>query len=835
MRPTEQTTIIKYFHPHWFSDELGWSGTTYEAAKKFCESIEIEENLGDTLHLCPLEAYCPNGPIDYKPLYFQMDAYEGEQWAPISDEDQQWVMIGTEGGLHTCVVNPPELSVDTLSPMVKKHIMCCQPGQSNVVAGNENSSPETADDAMASVNQLDELFYTVSSAYRPIWYDRTTGWQGQTYQEALTWCDAYNNYIPCPFEVYCPNQKSLMAGKLDQEGESWAPVINQENEWVQVGTGGVCQLYSERYGTKPDWGVTGANNEAITRHIMCCRAHALPHDEVPQQQSDEYVIKATNPPLRPPTDAIEQHDEESEFNLEMLEVSLTQHYNPIWFDRETGWKGQTYQEARDFCQKLNDYIPCPFVVYCPGDGTKVLGGRKDGGESWAAVIDANNEWVQVGAGGECNLYSATEGETPAWGLTGENNEEITRHIMCCQYPKDLVEESNVESDTGTVEEESVTETGTVDEESVTETGTVEEESVTETGTVEEESVTETAVIDDEETNTATESNVESDTGTVEEESVTETAAIVDEETNAEEPEPGDTAQNEQSSAMTMLEIVTQNTFHPEWFDSILGWLGGTYDQARAYCESLPQPNNGHWYLCPRQAYCPNGPREDEPLYLQKDAFEGIQWAPISDKQNGWVMVGKMSQQQPHTCEEYFQINHHDPPWGLDGSSTDMKQHILCCNAPSGIYMSKGDEGDSMLPTSSGHSSKPNHDESALLGTFTPRWFGAADGWNSGSHDDAIAFCEQHDGVHGKKMELCPYAAYCAEGPGTKPIGGHNIDFSEEGQQWAPLYGQENHWVSISGEETCVSHWEVNGEEPSWGLDASNPDVKKHVLCCSPIQ
>ena len=766
MRPTQQTTIVKLFHPHWFSDNEGWSGTTYEDATHFCGSIRIESNPDQPLHMCPLQAYCPNGPIDYKPLYFQMSAYEGEQWAPIGDNNHHWVMIGTEG-YPTCVVNPLQLSVDMLPPMVKKHIMCCQGSSQSSVAGDANSTPETADDAIASANQLEQLFYTVSSAYRPIWYDRSTGWLGQTYQEAETWCDSYNSYIPCPFEVYCPNQKSLMSGILDQEGESWAPVVNQENEWVQVGTGGVCQLYSDRYGTKPDWGVSGANNEAITRHIMCCRAHALQHDEVPQQQSDQYVVKATSPPPPLPT-AIQQNDEESELNFEMLELSLTQHYNPTWFSRDTGWLGQTYQESKDFCNKLNGYIPCPFIVYCPGDGKQVFGGRKDEGESWAAVIDADNEWVQVGAGGECNLYSASEGENPGWGFTGDNNEEVTRHIMCCQYhAEDGGEESNVESDSGTVEEESAT----------------------------------------------------------------ETSVINTDETNVEEPQSGNAAQNEQTSQMTMLEIATQGTFHPEWFDSRLGWLGGTYDEAKAFCGSLPQANGGHWYLCPGDAFCPNGPRENEPLYLQNDAFEGIQWAPISNEHNGWIMVGKMSQQQPHTCEEYFQINHHDPLWGLDGSSTDMKQHILCCNTPSGIYMSDGDEGDNIQ----GKPSKPNHDESILLAAFTPRWFGVADGWNSGSHDDAIAFCEQHDGIHGKEMELCPYAAYCAEGPGTQPIGGHQIDLNGKGQQWAPLFGLENHWVSISSLHTCMSHWEVNGEEPSWGLDASNPDVKKHVLCCSPIQ
>ena len=788
-----QSVLINNFRPHWFSDAQGWSGTSYEDAKRFCEYIKVAKDQEDTLHLCPLEVYCPHGQLHDKPLYYEMDAYDSEQWAPISGENERWVMIGNKEH-HTCALSSPQVSVDTLSPTVKKHIMCCQGPSDSNVAGNENSSPETADDAIASANQLKQLFHDVTAAYRPVTYDRSTGWQGRTYQEAVTYCDSYHNYIPCPYEVYCPDQKHLMAGISGEEGESWAPVVNQENEWVQVGTGDVCELYSERYGSKPDWGVSGENSEAITRHIMCCRAHALQDGEEPQHQHDE------NPPLPPPTAAIEQHDKNSdldseilesdkaeelgfddgdfggidELDFDLLEVKLTQHFNPTWFDRETGWRGQTYEESTEFCNKIDGYIPCPHYVYCPGDGKKVLGGRKEEGESWAAVVDGFNEWVQVGAGGECNLYSANEGETPGWGLTGDNNEEITRHIMCCKHQQD-----------------------------------------------------------------GDESNVESDTETVEEESVAETAEIDDEGTNAEEPESSTMAQNEnESSSMSILEITTQNTFHPEWFDSRLGWYGGTYDEGKAFCESLPQANNGHWYLCPSQAYCPNGPRDKEPLYLQKDAFEGIQWAPISDKQNGWIMVGKMSQQLPHTCEEYFQINHHDPLWGLDGSSTDMKQHILCCNTPSGIYLSKGDEEDNIVPTNAGNPNKPNHDESALLGRFTPRWFSVTDGWNSGSHDDAIAFCEQHDGIHhnGKKMELCPYVAYCPEGPGTQPIdiGGH-VDVNKEGQQWAPLFGQANHWVSISGEKACLAHLEVNGAEPSWGLDASNPDVKKHVLCCSPNQ
>lgn len=45
--------------------------------------------------------------------------------------------------------------------------------------------------------------------------------------------------------------------------------------------------------------------------------------------------------------------------------------------------------------------------YCPGGRGKLLDGIKEDGESWAAVIDKANDWVQVGTGGTCNLYSET--------------------------------------------------------------------------------------------------------------------------------------------------------------------------------------------------------------------------------------------------------------------------------------------------------------------------------------------------------------------------------------------------------------------------------------------
>jgi len=111
------------------------------------------------------------------------------------------------------------------------------------------------------------------------------------------------------------------------------------------------------------------------------------------------------------------------------------------------------------------------------------------------------------------------------------------------------------------------------------------------------------------------------------------------------------------------------------------------------------------------------------------------------------------------------------------------------------------------------------------------------------------------------MELCPYvsalgkegssypslliicrlvqAAYCPEGPSKQVLNGHEADFDEEGEQWAPVFGS-NVWILISKKgdnsaTTCLSHTQLNGSKPEWGLDDSLEDKKKHVMCCSPLQ
>jgi len=122
--------------------------------------------------------------------------------------------------------------------------------------------------------------------------------------------------------------------------------------------------------------------------------------------------------------------------------------------------------------------------------------------------------------------------------------------------------------------------------------------------------------------------------------------------------------------------------------------------------------------------------------------------------------------------------------------------------------------------------------------FKPLWLSSREGWNGGSHADAIKFCES---VRGKK--LCPYSAMCPKGPGHAVMGGrHHLEFDVKGEQYAPVMGGENHWVMIGsvggegdedgGSSKCMTHRQLQGRAPEWGLNGDRAEVKQHVMCCT---
>jgi len=473
-------------------------------------------------------------------------------------------------------------------------------------------------------------------------------------------------------------------------------------------------------------------------------------------------------------------DEEKETIEEM-----TIRHDPAWFTRSDGWVGQTYSSAIEFCASQQSMVPCPLEAYCPlGKETMPYGGRKPDSTAWAPIYDKANEWVQIGQTDEaCVLFSEANGSTPEWGISGEKNEEVTRHILCCHEGH---------------------EKGAAD------------------GKGEDQSAVSSAP-------------------------KAPTAATLTEE-----------------------EQEVLNTHHPLWFGRKEGYHGTTYAEAKDFCKKEAQMQ-----LCPQEAYCPNGITEDgsaKPLFLNLEAFGGEQWAPLYGEDNTWILIGKLHDDPSSTCRTYYEMNgRREPSWGLDGTSTELKERILCCVDPSqrghvveepiDFYPDRTqeqqteqdvdadagpdtDNTDTITDTDTNAASQsdstatteekhPISTELFMMNKMKPYWIGPKEGWTGGSHDDAMQFCKT---IRGKA--LCPYGAYCPYGAGHHVMGRHkNVDFNKMGEIYAPVYGKENYWIMIGQKDgnsatTCMSHHQLEGTHPDWGLNSDSPELKPYIMCCN---
>ena len=302
------------------------------------------------------------------------------------------------------------------------------------------------------------------------------------------------------------------------------------------------------------------------------------------------------------------------------------------------------------------------------------------------------------------------------------------------------------------------------------------------------------------------------------------------------------------------------TFDPTWYSRMSGWEGITYQDAQEFCAAHDR------VICAYEMYCNDGPNGIPYGGMRPN---GEQWAPVSNGENQYVQVGEQ-----FTCKRYTDL--HDkkkPEWGLTGLAPEhehgaggITQNILCCNDVKHLIskpvtewgaqdaLENAEEDQTQETTNSamvdveeteiennrgpddGDKAKVSDNEltlereKAVIGAFRPIWFASEHGWSSGSYEDAVNFCESYN-----HMVLCPYAAYCPNGPGTPPIPGSMI-LQSDGEEWAPSNGPMNTWVQVGTidgmEDTrCTLHHELLGERPKWGTDRSRPDVKHHIMCC----
>ena len=950
------------YHPLWFSREQGWNGQTYDAAMSYCAG-----QMG-VLIVCSYDAICPAGP-NMMPVGGKKTGAEPNEstWVPFIDEENAWAQVGISESFCEKHDGAPKWGVTGEgNEGVTRFVACCRArtndGTATVVTNNPSS---IAEDANANVSTLDALasgeaqqaqFNWAAEAYDPELFDRNKGWLGTNYDEAVGFCRHHNKTI-CPFEAYCPMTKapgSVPFGGVKAE-YSWAPIDDAKNWWVQVSGTDTCQLYNEMNGGPPEWGM-GGKNELETRFLMCCKqpgAEAGAADYYHSSMSDgtepytevvidkdecqdhptalidaegkhtceNYISHVGRVPLhnarcshesplkneygetllvrevcrlscgecgnvweepvaataeRPIVTTAEEPvvttadepvvttvttsaKEPVAGELGLKYSSAEQTYKPIWYSRASGWNGRTYQESLNFCEAQGqNMMLCPILALCPDGvgqlpypGTQVLER-----ESWTAFVDKANGWVHVGSGSsalDCVPYENMHPNTPDWGETGLDNEEITRHILCCselgveaqvpsqpEVPQPSQTVAATDANLSVEEYDLLVETGSkfrvkrFDRDSGW-GGSSYYEALTFCGR-------KGAIICPYESycpqgpSKAVVGGMAATPQWVPFINIAngwiqigpDDTCMPYNSLNSFPPEWGLTGENKAetsnimccepddnwipedqsanvvvSSAPSLIDKIAMDMFKPIWFGRKHGWQGGSFQDAVKFCNNI-----GDMDLCPIMALCPDG----KTLFNDIPPFRGEQWSPLSD--GDWALTGLTESDPSATCQQYHVLTE-QPSTNIDRESADKKQHVMCC--------AKSKQGTDQEDL-----------EEVIKVTMQPTWYDSSGGWNGNSHSDAVDFCQKNGGKH-----LCPYVAYCPNGEGSQPFPGHPVDFNTETiMQWSPWNEDTGKgWVLVSRKyqnsaTTCMTYSELEGGIPSWDESSNLAEAKKYILCCS---
>ena len=453
-----QGAIFKY-QPKLFGRDQGWLGTTYLDAYEFCTGTVLSEDGGTGQYdICPFEAICPLG-TNTRPLGGFI-----ESWVPISNTANDWVQVSqTDGCVKYSAMNEfaPDWGVkgDEGMAMVN-HVMCCLsqdvingvPSAMNTIDGAEGKFEGWAigSGSMQKDDPNYEVYEVTAAKYLPLEFDRSKGWNGRTFIEALQFCGEMSGYEICPYAAICPMGPDTqpLGGVKDEIKGSWAPILDGANDWVHIGVENQCIKYSNQHGKPPSWSITGVGNEEITRHIFCC---LLPGEE--EHPDNENILPGFAEEIgsvsTTTADDVPSQEEEqiTMSELEIYDAAISK-YSPSKYNRENGWTGSTYDEARLYCEAIGSI--CPYAAICPlGPDTQPLGGylNSDIDQTWMPVSDTENDWVQVGESNSCILFSGENPEPPEWGITSTPESEVfTSDLMCCSEESGEQEVENQEEE-----------------------------------------------------------------------------------------------------------------------------------------------------------------------------------------------------------------------------------------------------------------------------------------------------------------------------------------------------------------------------------------------------
>ena len=206
----QEQVVLDVFKAQWFGRADGYKGTTYSDAALFCNNVAGME-------LCPIVAYCPNGPVAEsvgKPLFLQLPAFEGEQWSPVIadyDGDDVYVLTGTINGNPTTTCHTyrhfhdgeiPQWGIDGSEPEKKLYTLCCK-DPSYVSEGIKAPAVDlTLGGPDITDAQMEQEGFSVEDAIaeglKPSWFGLDDGWLGGSHSDGEWFCSGFGKQL-CPY------------------------------------------------------------------------------------------------------------------------------------------------------------------------------------------------------------------------------------------------------------------------------------------------------------------------------------------------------------------------------------------------------------------------------------------------------------------------------------------------------------------------------------------------------------------------------------------------------------------------------------------------------------
>jgi hypothetical protein len=789
---------MEKFKGQWFDRTTGWKGATYNQAISFCASK-------GKMIVCPYEAYCVDG-INSVPFGGVKVGFNGEkeQWAPIANKNDEWVQIGPE---NKCITksqmqeqSPSWEFTQEGGEVITQHLMCCQIEEVEEASANGGSAPTPVPNDEVQQAQ----FSWAAEAYEPEWFDRNNGWLGTDYNEAITFCQQKQGKTICPFEAYCPMTKapgSVPFGGV-KSTYSWAPIDDAENWWVQVSDTDTCDLYNEMNGGPPSWG-EGGKNEIETGYIMCCKqpdAGMGDADYYHSSMSDGTEANTTTVSINlsecqdHPTAAVTTDGKTcSNFISLVGRVSLhnarCHHESPL--KNENGETLLVKDVCRLSCGECGDAWtdePVATAVEEPVADDIVVGKTPEElGQKYSAVsLKYRPRWYNRENGWNGRTYQESVNFCEA---QGPNIMLCPMEALCPNgvgqrpYPGPQILEQEswaafVDRANGWVHVGG-----------------------------------DNAALDCVPYESMHPTSPEWGQSGLNSEEITRhilcCSEIGDEVQVPSQPQP------ESSTSPTVLAmdaslsveeydllVETGTKFRVNRYDRNSGWSGSSYYEALAFCGKKSAT------VCPYESYCPQGPSKA----VVGGMATSSQWVPFINVANGWIQIGP-----DDTCMPYSSINPFPPEWGLTGENKAETSHIMCCE-PDDNWIPQDQTANGVV------SSAQSQIDKIAMDMFKPIWFGRKHGWQGGSHQDALKFCNNIGG-----MDLCPIMALCPDG---KTLFNGMQPFPSE--QWSPL--SDGEWVLTGTVEadpsaTCQMY-HVLTNQPLSSTDSLSEEKKQHIMCCA---